>query len=59
MRNTILIATVTGLIIIHAHPAQILCEADDVGVIQRGLDLVEDAEGRGGVSPEPDLGQEQ
>ena len=30
-----------------AHPAQILRKADDVGVIQRGLDLVEDAEGRG------------
>ena len=30
-----------------AHPAQVLREADDIGIIQRGLDLVEDAEGRG------------
>ena len=30
-----------------AHPAQVLRKADDIGVIQRGLDLVEDAEGRG------------
>ena len=30
-----------------AHPAQILRKADNVGVIQRGLDLVEDAEGAG------------
>ena len=29
-----------------AHAAEVLCKAADVGVVQRGFDLVEDAEGR-------------